>query len=53
MVIEKAWAKVFGSYESIISGNPREVMKALTSGITWSFLTSDNNFETELEEGYK
>jgi calpain-15 len=48
MIIEKAWAKVFGSYENIIAGNPREVLKALTGGITWTYLTTDDNFEKEL-----
>lgn len=41
MILEKAWAKVFGSYQNIIAGNPREVLKALTGGITWTFLTND------------
>jgi hypothetical protein len=30
LVLEKAWAKVHGSYASIASGTPRDVFKAVT-----------------------
>ena len=45
MVLEKAWAKIFGNYSNIIAGNPREVLKALTGGITWECKTKDPKFE--------
>jgi calpain-15 len=41
MILEKAWAKIFGSFSNIIAGNPREVLKALTGGITWECKTND------------
>jgi hypothetical protein len=28
-------------------------MKALTAGITWTFMTSDAKFEEEIEDGYR
>lgn len=52
MVLEKAWAKIFGSYSNIIAGNPREVLKALTGGITWECKTKDPKFEQKFKEGY-
>jgi calpain-15 len=45
MVLEKAWAKVFKSYDNIIAGNPEEVLRALTGGVTWKIKTTDENFE--------
>lgn len=30
MLIEKCWAKIFGSYQSIDSGTPTEGFRALT-----------------------
>lgn len=34
MVIEKAWAKLFGSYSASAAGSMQEVMKALTGAPT-------------------
>ncbi len=45
MILEKAWAKIFGSYSNIISGHPTEVMKALTGGITWKIKTDIPDYE--------
>ncbi len=52
MVLEKAWAKVFKSYDNIIAGNPEEVLRALTGGVTWKIKTGDENFEKKLIDGY-
>jgi len=34
IVVEKAWAKVFGSYQNIEAGYPREVLRTLTGAPT-------------------
>lgn len=34
MLLEKAWAKLFGNYERIEAGIPREVLRALTGAPT-------------------
>lgn len=34
LILEKAWAKVFGSYEKIEAGSSREVLRALTAAPT-------------------
>lgn len=45
MILEKAWAKVFGSYSNIISGLSSEVFKALTGGVTWKCSTDSEDFD--------
>lgn len=37
LLLEKAWAKIFGSYEKIEGGLPREVLHALTGAPTMTF----------------
>lgn len=49
ILLEKAWAKVFGSYSNIIYGDPREVIASITGGPTWCLSTEDKNFNTKLE----
>ena len=44
MLIEKAWAKVHQSYSNIISGTPREVIRALTGCPTLSLKTDHPEF---------
>lgn len=44
ILMEKAWAKIFGSYTNIIAGDPREVLRAFTGGNTWTLKTSDEDF---------
>jgi calpain-15 len=44
MIIEKAWAKVFGSYENIVSGFPTEVLRTLTGAPTRTIFTTDDDF---------
>ena len=48
MLIEKAWAKVFESYENIEAGYGKEVLRTLTGAPTESLFTKDADFETEL-----
>lgn len=43
--MEKAWAKCFGSYSNIISGESREVMRTLTGGPTWSLRMDQKDFK--------
>lgn len=45
MVLEKAWAKVFKSFDNIIAGNPQEVLRAMTGSVTWKIKTNDEEFE--------
>ena len=53
MMLEKAWAKVFGSYSNIIAGTPREVFRAFTGGVTWTLWTNKENFVEEYEKCVK
>jgi hypothetical protein len=48
MVLEKVWAKVFKSFDNIIAGNPQEVLRALTGGVTWKTKTDEEDFEVKL-----
>lgn len=50
MVIEKAWAKVFGSYLSIEAGHPIEVLRALTGAPTKIIETSNSDFVSILDD---
>ena len=43
MLLEKAWAKLFGNYERIESGIPREVLRALTGAPTKVVYTDSQN----------
>lgn len=49
ILLEKAWAKVFGSYGNIISGDPREVIASITGGPTWCISTDDEKFTSKLK----
>ncbi|CAD8127631.1 unnamed protein product [Paramecium sonneborni] len=49
MVIEKAWAKVFGSYENIEAGYPTEVLRTLTGAATKTLFTKEDKFMEELQ----
>ncbi|CAD8146197.1 unnamed protein product [Paramecium octaurelia] len=44
-LLEKAWAKVNGSYTNIDAGDPREVIKTITGGPVWLLLTNKPNFK--------
>jgi len=39
LLLEKAWAKAFGSYSNIIAGDSREVFKSIMGGPTWLIKT--------------
>jgi hypothetical protein len=41
LLIEKAWAKIHGSYESINGGNPSEVLRDLTGVPTYELRADD------------
>ena len=45
ILLEKAWAKAFGSYSNIISGISVEVLKAITGGPTWTLNTDQEDFK--------
>ena len=53
MIIEKAWAKVFGSYENIEAGFPSEVLRTLTGAPTKTLFTKDEKFLGELDDCIK
>ncbi len=40
--MEKAWAKIFGSYERIESGTCREALRDLTGAPTKSYFIEDS-----------
>lgn len=48
MIIEKAWAKIFSSYENIEAGYPTEVLNCLTGAPTDLFFTDDEKFLQKL-----
>ncbi|CAD8121740.1 unnamed protein product [Paramecium sonneborni] len=50
ILLEKAWAKLFGSYGNIISGDPREVIASITGGPTWCIGTDDSTFIERLKQ---
>lgn len=50
IILEKAWAKVCGSYQKIESGVAKEVLKLLSGAPTDFYLTTDDNFVSKLEE---
>ena len=45
LILEKAWAKLYGSYAKIEAGLTREVLHDLTGGPTEYFLTQDDDPE--------
>lgn len=53
MILEKAWAKVFGSYSNIIAGDPREVLRSFTGGNTWTIKTDAEDFHELFTEATK
>ena len=48
MLLEKAWAKLFGSYERIEAGIPREVLRALTGAPTKIIYTDNKRLWEEI-----
>ena len=48
MLLEKAWAKVFGNYERIEAGIPREVLRSLTGAPTKIIYTDSKNLWEEI-----
>ncbi len=48
MLIEKVWAKIYGSYSNIISGTPREVIRSLTGCPTLTIFTDKPEFDEQL-----
>jgi calpain-15 len=53
MILEKAWAKISGSYSNIISGTPREVIRSLTGCPTLSLRTESPEFLKDFENYVK
>jgi calpain-15 len=49
ILLEKAWAKVFGNYGNIISGDPREVIASITGGPTWCISSDEPTFIEKLK----
>ncbi|KAM3128089.1 hypothetical protein pb186bvf_019790 [Paramecium bursaria] len=49
MVIEKAWAKLYKSYQASSGGRIEEALKCLTGAPTEQLLTSDENFKQKLK----
>jgi hypothetical protein len=47
MLLEKAWAKLNGSYESIISGIPKEVFSFFTPYVTKTYSTLPSHEESK------
>ena len=43
MLLEKAWAKIHGSYARIIGGQAHETLRDLTGAPAWEYLTSEED----------
>ena len=41
MLLEKAWAKIHGSYERIIGGQAHETLRDITGAPAFEYLSSD------------
>ncbi|CAD8174818.1 unnamed protein product [Paramecium octaurelia] len=50
MILEKAWAKLYGSYQQICAGFNRTTFKVLTGAPTNKFRTRDPNFKEIIYE---
>ncbi|CAK60734.1 unnamed protein product (macronuclear) [Paramecium tetraurelia] len=50
ILLEKAWAKLFGSYANIVSGDPREVIASITGGPTWCISSDESTFIERLKQ---
>lgn len=48
MILEKCWAKLFGSYEAIDGGLPHEVLRAFTSAPTFNYRVTRESEELEI-----
>lgn len=44
MLIEKAWAKLFGNYQVTEAGLPAEVLNSLTGAVCEDLETEDKDF---------
>lgn len=49
MILEKAWAKIHGSYERIVSGMSKEVMRDLTGAPSYEYETNEQGLFEKLE----
>lgn len=47
MVLEKCWAKLFGSYEAIDGGLPHEVLRAFSAAPTYNFRMNNKKEDQE------
>lgn len=50
MVLEKAWAKIFGSYKKICGGFNRTTLRILTGASPNKYRTKDPYFDKLMEE---
>ncbi len=53
MLLEKAWAKIFGSYDNIISGTSEEGLTALSGAPCITFTTKDKDYFIQLQSYLK
>ncbi len=52
LILEKAWAKVYESYERIESGHTGEVLRALTGAPVKSVFTYSKNLWEEIQSSW-
>jgi hypothetical protein len=48
LLLEKVWAKINGSYHSIISGNAKEALHYLTGAPTLTILTNPDHNKSDI-----
>lgn len=51
--VEKAWAKLHGSYSNIIGGLSTEVLKSITCGPTWILNSDEPDFKERFEDAFR
>ena len=53
MILEKAWAKLHGSYERIEAGQAHETLRDLLGAPAWEYETTDEDIYSKIHDADK